>query len=153
MRPELRNTRRIAIRQLLGSAAALAALRAGQAADGKRPPRIGFMTGAGFPELEAAFTDELRKLGVVEGRDVLIERRFTRPNTNDSQTMSAELAGLDLAFIVVSALPLALNGARCESTHADDHRHLPRHGQQRLRSRRSSARAASTPASTSCRPA
>ena len=106
---ELRNTRRIAIRQLLSSAAAFAAMSAGQTADGKRPPRIGFMTGVGFPELEAAFTDELRKLGVVEGRDVVIERRFTRPNTDDSHTMSAELANSDLAFIVVSALPLALN--------------------------------------------
>ena len=105
---ELRNTRRNAISQLLSSAAALATMSAGQAADGKRPPRIGFITGAGFPELEVAFTDELRKLGVVEGRDVVIERRFTRPNTTDSQTMPAELAGSDLAFIVVSALPLAL---------------------------------------------
>jgi putative ABC transport system substrate-binding protein len=108
MRPEPRNTRRIAIRQLLGSAAALAAWRAGQAEDGKRPPRIGFMTGVDYPELEAAFSDELRKLGVMEGRDVLIERRFTRANTTDSVTMSAELAKSDLAFIVVSALPLAL---------------------------------------------
>ena len=109
MRPQRQDTRRIVIRQLLGSAAAVALCRAGHTADGKRPPRIGFITGAGFPELEAAFTDELRKLGVVEGRDVLIERRFTRPDTTDGQTMSAELAALDLAFIVVSALPLALN--------------------------------------------
>lgn len=108
MHQEHRNTRRTAIRRLLGSAAALAAFSAGHAAEGKRPPRIGFITGVGFPELETAFTDELRKLGVVEGRDVLIERRFTRPNTTDGQTMPAELAGLDLAFIVVSALPLAL---------------------------------------------
>ena len=108
MRPEHRNTRRIVIRRLLGSAAAFAAWRAGHATDRKRPPRIGFITGAGFPELEAAFTDELRKLGVIEGHDVIIERRFTRPDTMDNQTMPAELAGLDLAFIVVSALPLAL---------------------------------------------
>jgi len=106
VRREHRNTRRVVIRQLVASAAALATLRAG-AAD-KRPPRIGFITGAGYPELEAAFTDELRKLGVVEGRDVIIERRFTRANTTDNQTMPAELAGLDLAFIVASALPHAL---------------------------------------------
>lgn len=107
MPQERRNPRRIAIGQLLGSAAALAAWRAGTA-EAKRPPRIGFMSGVGYPELDAAFTEELRKLGVVEGRDVLIERRFTRPNSNDSATMSAELAALDLAFIVVTALPLAL---------------------------------------------
>jgi len=93
---------------MLGSAAAFAAWRVGRAAEGKRVPRIGFMTGVDFPELEASFTDELRKLGVVEGRDVLIERRLTRANSNDSVTMAAELAALDLAFIVVSALPLAL---------------------------------------------
>jgi putative ABC transport system substrate-binding protein len=108
MSPPRRHTRRIAIRQLLGSAAALAAWRAGSAADEKRLPRIGFMTGVDYPELEAAFTDELRKLGIVEGRDVLIERRLTRANSNDSVEMSAELANSALEFIVVSALPLAL---------------------------------------------
>jgi putative ABC transport system substrate-binding protein len=93
---------------LLGCAVALVASRAGKAADAKQPPRIGFMTGVDFPEIEAAFTDELHKLGIVEGRDVIIERRLTRANSDDSTTMSAELAKSDLAFVVVSALPLAL---------------------------------------------
>lgn len=102
------HTRRIAITQLLGSAAALAAGSAGRAAGEKPPPRIGFMSGVDYPELEASFVDELRALGVVVGRDVLIERRLTRPHSNDSVPMSIDLANGDLKFIVVSSLPLAL---------------------------------------------
>ncbi|MGZ5221805.1 MAG: ABC transporter substrate-binding protein [Chitinophagaceae bacterium] len=70
--------------------------------------RIGFFSGVGFPELEDAFLQELKKLGFREGKNIQIERRFTRPNTNDSSVMAAELANIDLAFIVAVSLPLAL---------------------------------------------
>jgi putative ABC transport system substrate-binding protein len=92
---------------MLGAAAALTLARA-RAADGKKLPRIGFTSGVGYPELEAAFTDELRKLELIEGRDLIIERRLARPNTDDVRTMGRELASLDLVLVVTTALPAAL---------------------------------------------
>ena len=74
----------------------------------RRPARIGFMSGLGYPELDAAFTDELKKQGLVEGRDLIVDRRFSRPNTDDNQTMGRELASSDVQLIVVTALPAAL---------------------------------------------
>ena len=74
----------------------------------RRPARIGFMSGLGYPELDAAFTEELKKQGLVEGRDLIVERRFSRLNTDDNQTMGRELANSDVQLIVVTALPAAL---------------------------------------------
>src|SRR5688572_17565219 len=71
-------------------------------------PRIGYLAGAGFPQLESTFINELNRLGYTEGQNILIEKRFTRPNTSDSKSMAAELANMNLALIVVAALPLAL---------------------------------------------
>jgi len=88
-------------------AAALAFGRA-HAATPARMPRLGFITGTGFPELETAFSDELRRLGLVEDRDFSLLRRFTRPNSRDGIEMGAELARSDLSLVIVSALPLAL---------------------------------------------
>lgn len=70
--------------------------------------RIGYLSGAGYPQLEAAFTEELHKLGFSEGQNIFIERRFSRPNSADTIVMAAELARMDLALIVAGALPFAL---------------------------------------------
>jgi len=69
---------------------------------------IGYLSGAGYPELETAFTQELHRLGFIEGKNITIEKRFTRLNTADSSIMAPELSKMDLALIVVTALPLAL---------------------------------------------
>jgi putative ABC transport system substrate-binding protein len=104
-------TKRLSRRQLLMAAAALGFARA-RSEEAARPPRklprIGFMSGTGYPELEEAFVDELRKSGLVEGRDLIIERRLSRPNSNDLATMGRELANSDLALVVPTALPAAL---------------------------------------------
>ncbi|MGZ5189501.1 MAG: ABC transporter substrate-binding protein [Flavisolibacter sp.] len=71
-------------------------------------PRIGFFTGEGYPELEAAFMEELGKLGFNEGKNINIERRYTRPNSTDSSTMAVELSKMDLNLIFAISLPLAL---------------------------------------------
>lgn len=71
-------------------------------------PRIGFFLGAGYPEMDSAFTEELRKLGFIEGQNITIERRFSKPNSSDGIAMAAELAQMDLALIVVAALPFAM---------------------------------------------
>lgn len=95
---------------LIGAAALCCGRTRGEEPRGPRRklPRIGFMSGLGYPELDAAFTDELRKAGLVEGRDLTIERRFSRPNTDDLATLGHELANLDLALVAVTALPAAL---------------------------------------------
>lgn len=72
-----------------------------------RPKRIGFLLGDGAPELAAAFRDELSRLGYKKGSDIVIEARFSRPNTRDLETMTAELAKMDLALIVAGGLPFA----------------------------------------------
>jgi putative ABC transport system substrate-binding protein len=73
-----------------------------------RPKRIGFLLGNAYPELAEAFRNELSRLGYTEGRDVVIEARFTGPNPTDLEAMSAELARMDLALVVAGALPFAL---------------------------------------------
>lgn len=72
-----------------------------------RVRRIGFLSGA-VPTLFKAFEDELRKLGYVDGQNLIIERRVSRPNTSDTAVQAAELAGMDLELILAAALPQAL---------------------------------------------
>src|SRR6266850_2539523 len=73
-----------------------------------RVPRIGFLTGAGNAPIVDAFRDELRQLGYIEGKNILIEWRLARTNSPDSSTYATELAHMDLDLIVVGALPYAL---------------------------------------------
>jgi putative ABC transport system substrate-binding protein len=72
-----------------------------------RVRRIGFLSGA-VPTLIKAFEDELRRLGYVEGQNLVIERRISRPITSDLATQAAELARMDLELILAGALPQAL---------------------------------------------
>jgi putative ABC transport system substrate-binding protein len=73
----------------------------------QRMPRIGFMSGA-EPSLIASFEDEMRKLGYSAGKNIHIEMRIGRMNTNDSAVHAAELGAMDLDFVVAAALPQAL---------------------------------------------
>ncbi|WP_310392114.1 ABC transporter substrate-binding protein [Hymenobacter sp.] len=70
--------------------------------------RVGYLSSAGFPEIATAFTQELYNLGFREGKNIIIEKRFIRPNTIDNSIMATELLKLDLTLIVVTSLPLAL---------------------------------------------
>jgi len=92
---------------LLGCAFPLMAFDSHQA----KPPRvrrIGFLVGAGFAPLVAAFKDGLRSRGYIEGENIIVEMRLSRPNTSDWSTQAAELAHMDLDLIVAGALPFAL---------------------------------------------
>lgn len=73
-----------------------------------RTPRIGFLIGSGFPTMAAAFREELRKLGYIEGQNLILEMRQSRPNSRDGEAQTGELAAMDLDLIVVAALPQAL---------------------------------------------
>lgn len=77
-----------------------------------RVRRIGFINGSTFPTMTAAFRDELRALGWIEGQNVILEMRFSRPNTNDLEGHLADLATRDLELIVAAALPIALQVRR-----------------------------------------
>jgi putative ABC transport system substrate-binding protein len=70
--------------------------------------RIGFLMGAEFTSLVAAFKDELRKLGHIEGVNLTIETRFSRPNSADAVAQAAELTKMGLELIVAAALGQAL---------------------------------------------
>lgn len=73
-----------------------------------RTRRIGFLIGAGYEPMVAAFKNELRSLGRIEGENIVIEMRLSRPNSPDLPEQAAELAGMDLELIVAAALPSAL---------------------------------------------
>jgi len=72
-----------------------------------RVRRIGFLCGA-VPTLITAFEEEMRRLGYVEGENIRIEKRISRPNSSDLVAQAAELARMDLDLIVAAALPQAL---------------------------------------------
>jgi putative ABC transport system substrate-binding protein len=77
-----------------------------------RARRIGFINGASFPTMTAAFKDELRALGWIEGENLVLEARLSRPNTNDVAAYATELAALEVELIVAASLPVALEVRR-----------------------------------------
>jgi putative ABC transport system substrate-binding protein len=90
---------------LLGCALPLTAFA--QRAHPRRLRHIGFLV-YGAPTLVRAFEEEMRKLGYVEGENIVVEERTSRPNTSDLVAHAAELARMDLDLIVAGALPQAL---------------------------------------------
>lgn len=73
----------------------------------QRTKRIGFLSGA-VPTLFAAFEQELQRMGYVDGKNIIIEKRISRPNTSDLNNHAAELAKMDLDLVLAGALPQAL---------------------------------------------
>lgn len=73
----------------------------------QRVPRIGFMAGA-EPSLIPFFEAEMRTLGYDVGKNLRVEMRIGRRNTNDAAVHAAELGAMDLDFVVAAALPQAL---------------------------------------------
>ncbi|MEQ1761908.1 MAG: ABC transporter substrate-binding protein [Pyrinomonadaceae bacterium] len=69
--------------------------------------RIGFLGGA-VPTLITAFEQELLRLGFVDGKNIIIEKRISRPNTSDLNDHAAELAKMALDLVFAAALPQAL---------------------------------------------
>src|SRR5207253_8980426 len=72
-----------------------------------RVRRIGFLPGSEV-SLRTAFEDEMQRLGYINGGNLVIETRVSRPNTSDLSTYATELANMDLALITVASLPAAL---------------------------------------------
>lgn len=94
-------------RELIGASLPLLCV----AATGARPtPRIGFIIGTipgTVSPLETAFRSELARLGLIEGRTIVVEIRRSMKE-GDLERQAAELAAMDLDLIVAAALPQAL---------------------------------------------
>ncbi len=90
--------------------AAGATLSLGAAPPPRRIPRVGFLIGTipgSVSPLETALSDELQRLGLIQGVTIQLEiRRATREG--DLPRQAAELAAMDLDLIVAAALPQAL---------------------------------------------
>lgn len=65
------------------------------------------MIGRGYPTFVEAFQGELRRLGLVEGSNLILETRISGA-PGDLERQAAELAALNLDVIVAAALPQAL---------------------------------------------
>ncbi|MCA1592276.1 MAG: ABC transporter substrate-binding protein [Acidobacteria bacterium] len=100
-------TRRSFVRSLGLFGCALPLTAFAQHAQPRRVRRIGFLSGA-VPSLIKSFDEEMRRLGYLEGENVRIEKRISRPNSSDLISHAAELARMDLELIVAAALPQAL---------------------------------------------
>lgn len=79
----------------------------GQEVRQSRVRRIGFLIGSA-PSLIKAFEEELQRLGYVDGKNLVIEKRVSRANTADLVGQAAELARMDLDLVLAAALPQAL---------------------------------------------
>ena len=72
-----------------------------------RVRRIGFLSGA-MPTLIKSFEEEMRRLGYVEGENIVIEKRILSPDSPDLAAPAAELTHMNLDLIVAGWLGAAL---------------------------------------------
>ena len=86
---------------------AVALLALGEIADAQQPkkvPRIGFLTASPsvFPGRIEAFRQGLRELGYVEGKNIVIDWRYTEGKLDHAPALAAELVRLKVDIIVSS---------------------------------------------------
>jgi putative ABC transport system substrate-binding protein len=95
---------------LTASAGLLAAPLAAQAQQTVKVARIGFLgvDPDGAPHLRAAFLEGLRDLGYVEGRNLVIEFRYTGGTLERITALATELVALGPDVIVAGTTPNAL---------------------------------------------
>ena len=98
-------------REFIGALATMAVLpRAARAQGSPRTFRIGVLNGgteAGTKERDACFYDGLRKLGWIEGQNIVIERRWADGDTARLPALAAELIRLKPDLIATSGTPSA----------------------------------------------
>ena len=95
---------------LTGAVTVLAAPFAAEAQDAGKTPRVGFLAFGPHP-LETSFNNALRQLGWEDGRNLVIERRYTQSPDMLSR-LAAELVQLAPHVIVASNAGLAICAAR-----------------------------------------
>jgi putative tryptophan/tyrosine transport system substrate-binding protein len=76
------------------------------AQQGSKPHRIGYLSSYGGPEPRfEAFERGLRELGYVEGKNLLVDRRFANANAKLLRSFAEELVGLKVDVIFTSTTP------------------------------------------------
>ena len=89
----------------------LAPCSSAQAQQPKKPPLIGVLSGRGTPTPTTpdsnadAFRQGLRDLGYIEGKNILVEYRYSEGKRDRHAIQVAELMQLQVDVLVVSALP------------------------------------------------
>jgi putative ABC transport system substrate-binding protein len=106
---------------IAGAVAVLAAPLAAGAQQAGKVYRIGYLT-SGFKEVPgsnpglAPFSQSLRELGYVEGRNVTLEIRYAEGRTERFPALAAELANLKVDVLVAVSTPGALAAKQATST-------------------------------------
>jgi putative ABC transport system substrate-binding protein len=92
---------------LTSLAGALAAPLVTEAQQAGKAPKIGYLiANAGRTPLDDAFDQALRDLGYIEGRNIIVHRRYLAGRMDRARAAAEELVGLNLDVIVVWSPPL-----------------------------------------------
>ena len=89
----------------LDAALTLAPSDLAQAQQGKKVPRIGFLSAS--PSIDPAFLEGLRDLGYVDGKTIVIEHRSAEGKLDRLPDLAAELVSLKVNIIVTQGTPAA----------------------------------------------
>ena len=84
-----------------------------------RVPRLGFLdpsTASGTAGLLEAFRQEMRKLGWIEGKNLIIEYRFAEQKNERLPELAADLVRLKVDLIVVTGTAVALAAQKATTT-------------------------------------
>jgi len=108
----------ISRRGFIASLATLVAPLAAEAQPAAKVPRIGYLVidRAASPHLREAFLQELRDLGYVEGRNLVIEYRSAEGKSEQLSALAAELVALKVDVIVAPSTVAALAAKRATRT-------------------------------------
>jgi putative tryptophan/tyrosine transport system substrate-binding protein len=82
-------------------------------------PRIGFLdasSASGNVVLLEVFRQEMGKLGWIEGKNIIIEYRFSEGQNDRLPELAADVVHLKVDLIVVTGMPLALAAKRATTT-------------------------------------
>jgi ABC-type uncharacterized transport system substrate-binding protein len=94
----------------------LAAPLAGEAQEAGKVYRIGWLTVFPGPALRGLFVEAMRKQGWVEGRDFVLEERFTFENPQNAMAFAVELIGLKADVLVTITTGMAVAAKRASRT-------------------------------------
>jgi putative ABC transport system substrate-binding protein len=78
--------------------------------------RVGSLSPAGNPRLEGVFLDAMRSLGYVEGKNLIIERRYADNQLERLPALAAELVGLKVDVIVATGTVAPLAARKATTT-------------------------------------
>jgi putative ABC transport system substrate-binding protein len=96
----------------------LAAPLAAWAQPVKKPWRIGHLSGGSSPVMApyvAAFREDLRNRGLIEGENVVVEYRWADGNNEKLPALAGELVALKVDLLVASGTPAAVAAKRATS--------------------------------------